>query len=237
MKKLILICPVVLLLWVVTPSGQAQLNFLPGSDDRQVNLSCTLPTSLDPPENDFVQVAGVPPAPFADWQTNLIVDYSITFDVDLTVYATASQDSELSGQRIHADLYAHAFSGYGTASAPAGYAEAHTEFEVRFQVAAPTPFQVVFSTPSPDGGQGFALYSDVSGSLVESDYPFDAWLDYSGVLMPGEVYTLQAGAQCSTFNADPGIVGIELWVIPEPVAFSLLGLGSLMVVLVRRHRS
>lgn len=236
----------------------AQINYL--SDNRSVSVSghsLYVDSSTDPSTvySNGYSYFQTPASPYSDFHGSVGGGLSGGLYIG-NVISSASQDSGMTPNQIQVSSGIFVYSGFFSGNGQ--YGDALSSFAVAFSVSS--PLEYTLSTDwsysyywgdywVPNSG-GCTLVSASQGLIWQSlplqpswDDSEDSRLDsFSGVLEPGDIYTLSVSmATDSAYQDTPPTTGdysadVALTTVPEPNSLVMLALGLPMLACLRRVR-
>jgi len=238
---------------LVAPCLRADIQFL--SDDRHVNVSAFAAAHEGSASDSDSQVAGQ----LADLHANITAN-AFWMDklpnpagggpdeADST--ATAMQDSILSSIGLDITSFVHVDGGSNLDSDgfPTINADALSFFQVSFSVSAPIVFNLSFfdargyiTAVGSTYEQAFDLTSDKAGSILGDPTIIGDTQFFTGLLQPGQTYTLLLSQHANSVIAAPTGVHVENTLeahmtfadVPEPSVFVSLAIGLALLVILR----
>jgi len=227
-------------------SVRAQLTFL--SDSRSVSVSGWVQDADGNVSQSYTQSQN-PSASFASFAGNVSGNASGPY-YNNTIYSgsSASQNSSLTSAQIS---YSASVGAYQSYPAPFGhlYSDAGSTFSVSFSVSSPIQFSLTDDQHNwnpADAGESLILSSSTHGTIVTGPSldPTGSGTDqYSGVLEPDQIYTLQISLTAQDYYSPNAYQGFDVLLntpqllpVPEPSSSLLLATGAVVTGLIALRR-
>lgn len=237
---------------LVTVTGSAQIIYL--SDNRSVEGSGSAQfynyPSFQPIASTNYSASQTPAASFAANAGNVGATVTLTPSGDSGISSfSASQNSIFTSEEMSSVAACTAFAWASGNDPGTAHGTATAIFNVGFAVSAPVPYTLMiitdpYSIDSSVAGLSYDLTSaaggqSVLGTATKVPNPFSpSWAEalvpeYSGVLEPGDIYTIDASLEVGAgqMNNPNYSILVDLAIVPEPSSSVLATVGMFVLTM------